>query len=193
MSIAEVQLACRLFFVDLEGLNDGRAVKTIIPQVNPRKMVKHCSLGGCSILNKSQILVHAPQAATDELIESCANIRTMTKEIYAPTRGETIQIGQHTNSYSISLSDELLASIKMSRVSYTFGATPSQPTDRLCDRSSKITRWATFLAAFPTSPRPPSPCSSPDRMRRQCLRHSVNPRGGACLARAQRRPCRSRQ
>lgn len=35
----EVQLACRLFFIDLEGLNDGRAVKTIIPQVNPRKMV----------------------------------------------------------------------------------------------------------------------------------------------------------
>ena len=35
----EVQLACRLLFVDLEGLNDGRAVKTIVPQVNPRKMV----------------------------------------------------------------------------------------------------------------------------------------------------------
>ena len=35
----EVQLACRLLFVDMEGLNDGRAVKTIVPQVNPRKMV----------------------------------------------------------------------------------------------------------------------------------------------------------
>ncbi|KAH9849995.1 beta-lactamase-like protein [Lenzites betulinus] len=98
-SIAEVQLACRLFFVDLEGLNDGRAVKTIVPQVNPRKM----------------ILIHAPQAATESLIESCANIRAMTKEIYAPAQGETVQIGQQTNSFSISLSDELLASIKMSR------------------------------------------------------------------------------
>lgn len=36
----EVQLACRLLFVDLEGLNDGRAVKTIVPQVNPRKMAR---------------------------------------------------------------------------------------------------------------------------------------------------------
>jgi cleavage and polyadenylation specificity factor subunit 2 len=35
----DVQLACRLLFVDLEGLNDGRAVKTIVPQINPRKMV----------------------------------------------------------------------------------------------------------------------------------------------------------
>jgi cleavage and polyadenylation specificity factor subunit 2 len=32
-------MACRLLFVDMEGLNDGRAVKTIVPQVNPRKMV----------------------------------------------------------------------------------------------------------------------------------------------------------
>ena len=40
----------------------------------------------------------------------------MTKDIYAPSVGESIQIGQHTNSFSISLSDELLASLKMSRV-----------------------------------------------------------------------------
>jgi cleavage and polyadenylation specificity factor subunit 2 len=40
-SRVEVQMACRLLFVDMEGLNDGRAVKTIVPQVNPRKMVFH--------------------------------------------------------------------------------------------------------------------------------------------------------
>jgi cleavage and polyadenylation specificity factor subunit 2 len=39
-----VQLACRLLFVDLEGLNDGRAVKTIVPQINPRKMVASSTL-----------------------------------------------------------------------------------------------------------------------------------------------------
>jgi hypothetical protein len=44
-SEVEVQLACRLLFVDMEGLNDGRAVKTIVPQVNPRKMVSFlCSV-----------------------------------------------------------------------------------------------------------------------------------------------------
>ncbi|OCH92182.1 hypothetical protein OBBRIDRAFT_773886 [Obba rivulosa] len=95
----EVQLACRLLFVDMEGLNDGRAVKTIVPQVNPRKM----------------IIVHAPPEGTEVLMESCANIRAMTRDIYAPQQGDTVQIGQHTNSFSISLSDELLASIKMSR------------------------------------------------------------------------------
>ncbi|KAJ7781055.1 beta-lactamase-like protein [Mycena metata] len=98
MSEVEVQMACRLLFVDMEGLNDGRAVKTIVPQVNPRKM----------------IIVHAPTEAAQLLIESCANIRAMTKDIFAPARGESVQIGQQTNSFSISISDELLATLKMS-------------------------------------------------------------------------------
>lgn len=61
-------------------------------------------------------MVHAPPSATDVLIQSCANIRAMTKDIFAPALGESVQIGQQTNSFSISLSDELLNSIKMSRV-----------------------------------------------------------------------------
>ncbi|KAF7355476.1 Cleavage and polyadenylation specificity factor subunit 2 [Mycena sanguinolenta] len=97
-STVEVQMACRLLFIDMEGLNDGRAVKTIVPQVNPRKM----------------IIVHASTEAAEVLIESCANIRAMTKDIFAPARGESIQIGQQTNSFSISISEELIASLKMS-------------------------------------------------------------------------------
>jgi len=41
----------------------------------------------------------------------------MTKDIYAPSQDETVQIGQQTNTFSVSLSDDVLASIKMSRVS----------------------------------------------------------------------------
>ncbi|KAL0949343.1 hypothetical protein HGRIS_009413 [Hohenbuehelia grisea] len=97
-TVVEVQPACRLLFVDMEGLNDGRAVKTMIPRVNPRKM----------------IIVHATSDATDALIESCANIRAMTKDIYAPTTGDKVQIGQQTNNFSISISDGVLAAVKMS-------------------------------------------------------------------------------
>ncbi|KAJ8086856.1 hypothetical protein PM082_005681 [Marasmius tenuissimus] len=98
-SEVEVQMACRLLFVDMEGLSDGRAIKTIIPQISPRKM----------------IIVHASESATDALIESCSNIRAMTKDIHAPTMGESVQIGQQTNSFSISISDELLQSLKISK------------------------------------------------------------------------------
>ncbi|KAI6047478.1 beta-lactamase-like protein [Pisolithus marmoratus] len=98
-SETEVQLACRLLFVDMEGLSDGRAIKAIVPQVNPRKM----------------IIVHASTAAARTLIESCGQIRSMTRDIYAPSRAESIQIGQHTNTFSISISDELLSTLRMSR------------------------------------------------------------------------------
>ncbi|KAG6337224.1 hypothetical protein ID866_1854 [Astraeus odoratus] len=98
-SEVEIQLACRLLFVDMEGLSDGRAIKAIVPQVNPRKM----------------IIVHASTEAASVLIESCGQIRSMTRDIYAPSTAESIQIGQHTNTFSISISDELLSTLKMSR------------------------------------------------------------------------------
>ncbi|KAJ2931622.1 hypothetical protein H1R20_g5346, partial [Candolleomyces eurysporus] len=89
----EVQLACRLLFIDMEGLNDGRAVKTIVPQ----------------------IIVHASTPSTQALIESCGSIKSMTKDIFAPSAGETIQIGQQVNNFSISISDNMLKSLRMSR------------------------------------------------------------------------------
>ncbi|KAK0191164.1 beta-lactamase-like protein [Armillaria mellea] len=98
-SEVEVQMACRLLFVDMEGLNDGRAVKTIVPKVDPRKL----------------IIVHASEKDTEALQESCANIRTMTKDIFAPPAFTSVKIGHQINSFSISISDELLASLRMSR------------------------------------------------------------------------------
>ncbi|KZT62102.1 hypothetical protein CALCODRAFT_522464 [Calocera cornea HHB12733] len=94
-----VELRCKLFFVDFEGLNDGRATKMIVPQVNPRKM----------------ILVAAETSATNELIEACGEIRSMTREISTPTVGEEIKIGEHTHSYSISIGEALFSSLKMSK------------------------------------------------------------------------------
>ncbi|KAF5390545.1 hypothetical protein D9757_002618 [Collybiopsis confluens] len=98
-SEVDVHMSCRLLFVDLEGLSDGRAIKAIIPQIGPRKMV----------------IVHGSDDATDTLIESWANIRAMTKDIHAPRIGESVQIGQQISNYSISISDELLSSMRMSR------------------------------------------------------------------------------
>ncbi|KAG8918663.1 hypothetical protein FRC01_001733 [Tulasnella sp. 417] len=95
----QVQVDCQLAFIDLEGLNDGRAVKTIVPQVNPRRM----------------IIVHAANEATEALVQSCASIRAMTHDIYTPTVGETVTIGQRTNTFSIALADSLLASLKLSK------------------------------------------------------------------------------
>lgn len=34
-----VQVFCKVRYVDLEGRSDGRSMKTILPQINPRKLV----------------------------------------------------------------------------------------------------------------------------------------------------------
>ncbi|KAG9118397.1 hypothetical protein FRC07_007107, partial [Ceratobasidium sp. 392] len=89
----QIHLRCQVMFIDMEGLNDGRSVKTIIPQ----------------------IIVHSHREATDTLKDSCLSIKSMTRDIYAPDVGESIQIGQQTNVFTVALSDELIASVKMSR------------------------------------------------------------------------------
>ena len=145
----------------------------------------------CILMLCRQILVHAPPAATDALIESCGSIKAMTKEIYAPPQGETVQIGQHTNSFSISLSDELLASLKMSRVSWM---TLRPPFTRLmiC-HSSRTTKSAMFLVVCPAWRHQRSQYWS-----RQLLpisnRHlpHTHPSVDGCLARGLRKLCRSR-
>jgi cleavage and polyadenylation specificity factor subunit 2 len=35
----DIHFQCQLRFIDLEGTNDGRSLKTIVPQVQPRKLV----------------------------------------------------------------------------------------------------------------------------------------------------------
>ncbi|KAG8746423.1 hypothetical protein FRC10_005134 [Ceratobasidium sp. 414] len=98
----QIRLQCQVMFIDMEGLNDGRSVKTIIPQVNPRKM-------------PAKIIVHSHREATEALKDSCLSIKSMTRDIYAPDVGQSIQIGQQTNVFTVALSDELIASVKMSR------------------------------------------------------------------------------
>ncbi|CCO31905.1 Cleavage factor two protein 2 [Rhizoctonia solani AG-1 IB] len=61
------------------------------------------------------IIVHSHREATDGLKESCLSIKAMTRDIHAPDVGESVQIGQQTNVFTVALSDELIASVKMSR------------------------------------------------------------------------------
>jgi cleavage and polyadenylation specificity factor subunit 2 len=36
-----IQVKCNVLMIDLEGKADGRALKTIIPQINPKTVVSH--------------------------------------------------------------------------------------------------------------------------------------------------------
>ncbi|CAG8594526.1 4063_t:CDS:2, partial [Diversispora eburnea] len=37
----DIKFICKIRFIDLEGTNDGRSLKTIVPQVQPRKLVSN--------------------------------------------------------------------------------------------------------------------------------------------------------
>ena len=55
----------------------------------------------------------------------------MTKDIFTPCVGESVQIGQQTNSFSVNISDELLASLKISQVGFTFFILHGRGVNRL--------------------------------------------------------------
>ncbi|PVF96449.1 hypothetical protein CPB86DRAFT_736678 [Serendipita vermifera] len=93
-----IDMRCQVYFIDLEGVHDGRALKNILPHVNPRRI----------------ILVQATSNATESLIDACRSIRSMTTEIYAPRVGETLRVGEDMRNFTLALSDALMSSIKMS-------------------------------------------------------------------------------
>ncbi|KAJ9119685.1 hypothetical protein QFC22_003395 [Naganishia vaughanmartiniae] len=90
-----VDVRCSIFYVDMEGLHDGRAIKTMIPSLNPRRVI---------------IVGSLPEASKD-LVKNCESVTALTKEIYVPLVNETMSIGEQTQSHSISLSEGLLSSL----------------------------------------------------------------------------------
>lgn len=111
-------MRCKVHFVDLEGLNDGRALKNILPHVNPRRLVSQLlNWIPEALLTTIQVIVQAASNATDSLLEACKATRSMTTEVYAPLTGETIRIGEDMRNFTVALSDALMSSIKMSTVS----------------------------------------------------------------------------
>ncbi|KAL8287338.1 hypothetical protein RQP46_003790 [Phenoliferia psychrophenolica] len=96
----DAHLLCSLFVVDMEGKTDGRSIKTILPQINPRKLV----------------IVDGSPTAVEDLATACRAVSTMTDDIYTPDVGECITVGEETKNFSVRLGDTIMASLKLSRV-----------------------------------------------------------------------------
>ncbi len=90
-----VALHCSLLFIDMEGQHDGRAIKTIIPSLHPRRIA----------------LIRSYPGATADLQTTLNALPGVTKEVFAPGVGETVTIGEHTNSYSVALSESVMAGL----------------------------------------------------------------------------------
>lgn len=95
-----VPLRCHVAYIDMQGLHDGRALKTLIPQLQPRRL----------------IMVNGDTRTREDLLASMAAVRSISEDVHAPTVGTTVRVGEITNAYSVRLGDALMKSLRWSRV-----------------------------------------------------------------------------
>ncbi|KAL4401214.1 mRNA polyadenylation protein [Malassezia pachydermatis] len=82
---------CRAIYVDLQGLYDGRALTTLIPQLQPRRV----------------ILVNGDATTFAEMRTTLSKY-----ELYMPSLGETVTVGGLVDSYSVRLGDTLMSQLR---------------------------------------------------------------------------------
>ncbi|BFZ53047.1 hypothetical protein PYCC9005_000070 [Savitreella phatthalungensis] len=92
---SQLNLRCRLRYIDLEGIHDGRSLKNIVESVNPRKLV----------------IARGLDSDREDLRQSCAAVKGFTPTIIVPTTGESNAISLDTNSFEVELADSLVADL----------------------------------------------------------------------------------
>ncbi|WFD34756.1 hypothetical protein MCUN1_001600 [Malassezia cuniculi] len=93
-------IRCRIAFIDMQGLSDGRAVKTLLPQLQPRRLV----------------MVNGDTATDADMVETLSSVRSLQGEIHAVPVGATIRIGALTNAYNVRLGDSLMSALRWSSI-----------------------------------------------------------------------------
>ncbi|SNX83866.1 related to CFT2 - subunit of the mRNA cleavage and polyadenlylation factor [Melanopsichium pennsylvanicum] len=92
-------LGCKIAFIEMTGLNDGRALKTLIPQLHPRRLV----------------MVNGDADTRQDMVDVLGAIKGLTNEMFAPVWMQSVKIGEVTNSYTVNLGEKLLARLELSR------------------------------------------------------------------------------
>ncbi|CCJ29043.1 unnamed protein product [Pneumocystis jirovecii] len=96
----KILIKCSVRYIDMEGLHDGKSLKTIIPMVNPRKLV----------------LINSTQEAKDNMMATCRSLTSFTNDIYSPLQGEVLKIGIKLNSYNLKLSDNIINTLRWKKL-----------------------------------------------------------------------------
>mgnify|MGYP002714556612 CR=1 FL=1 len=69
-----VDLRCRLLYIDMQGLSDGRALTTLVPQLQPRRL----------------ILVNGDAPTNADLYAMLSALRGFHSELFLPAPGTTV-------------------------------------------------------------------------------------------------------
>ena len=91
---------CRIAFIDMEGLSDGRALKTLLPQLQPRRL----------------LMVNGDAATNADMLSALSAVRSLQGEVHAVPLGTTIRIGELTNAYNVRFGDSLMSALHWSSI-----------------------------------------------------------------------------
>lgn len=91
----QLQITCRMRFIDMEGLHDGKSLKNIVESVNPRKLV----------------LIHGSEEDKQDMRAACEKMKGFTKSIIIPEEGVSAEVSLDTNAYDVRLSDVFAGSL----------------------------------------------------------------------------------
>ncbi|KAJ9479299.1 Cleavage factor two protein 2 [Pseudozyma hubeiensis] len=94
-----INVACKVAFIDMSGLNDGRALKTLVPQLHPRRL----------------IMVNGDARTNADMLRVLEAIKSLTRDVFAARWMQSVEIGQVTNAYTVQLGEGLLAGLELSR------------------------------------------------------------------------------
>ncbi|ORY87813.1 beta-lactamase-like protein [Protomyces lactucae-debilis] len=97
----EVHLQCRVRYIDMEGIHDGKSLRNIIESVNPRKLV----------------LIAGSAEEKDAMREACEQMPAMTEAILVPAAGQAVEVSLDANAFEVRLSDTLAASLQWQKLS----------------------------------------------------------------------------
>ena len=91
---------CRVAYIDMQGLSDGRTIKTLVPQLQPRRLV----------------MVNGDAATDADMLETLLAVRSLQGEIHAVPVGVSVRIGALTSAYNVRLGDSIMSALRWSSI-----------------------------------------------------------------------------
>lgn len=125
LSNVKVEVHCRIHFLDLDGLIDGRALSIVLPQLAPRRLV----LVDTPQPQPTSALVHhggedegaltwwsnpkGGETPTTRFVASLLSLRDFTRDVFAPPLGGTVRVGGQVQSFDVRLGEGVLEGVEM--------------------------------------------------------------------------------
>lgn len=97
-----IQVRCKVLVVDMEGKADGRALRSILPLIQPKKLV----------------LINGDPESTQDLASAVTSASLPEDSIFTPCVGEKTKIADVTQSFSLRLDDSLMTALALRKVSF---------------------------------------------------------------------------